>query len=696
MKRATFAVLALLLAALPLAAHAAGGQTGNLSGSVVDAQTKAPIAGATVAAVSPSGAYRSRSDARGFFSLLGIVVDTYTLSIEAQGYESLLQSGVTIIGDQTLGLGTVALQKRLRTIGRVRARSQSSAFQPSQTVDSVTISGSRVAQTTGKAASTDEQALILAAPGTSVTNTGNITIRGGLSTEVGYQFDGVDYTEPFFATSATNGKFNGLGALQVVEGAGDATQGNVGGGVINIIPKRGARPPFGFVDAEAWAPNFGHQFAFEYGFASAGGNVSDYIAYNGQRDVPYYGYRTTDTASFGNFYGISYEANDDLVNNFIYKFGRNQNQSLQILYQNRNLQEWGNAGGLAGQQFYQFDPASYTQATEAPGQAAPFGFVYPNGRVFGPLGYAFGPASNFQRLIGIAPYTPVTDMAPSAPELEYFNPTRFLKFEYTRNLNTSTYLALRTYNWNALQGGFNNLYQGSALPNWQQSGGSRSGFSGELTKQFSEKHTVTLAGKFENQHPLWDDFDPYSLPEDLVYNSVGSLGGGTGIGEPTFLRLHGPAQRRVSAHRQGAERGRLLPREVLRRQHSAHSGRRHQLPRIGFPSIRKVAVRDQWSPSARLKFDLGLRLDGANYKLGPNPLYNNLSDPYECSTRPTSRAIRCARASPSRAPPSRTKWGRMTHCASAMGAPSFSPMHRPSERRRRSSTTSRSSTPAAR
>jgi len=616
MRRAIAALLLLVLWTAPRAALAAGGQTGNVSGTVVDAQTKAPIAGAVVSLASPSGTYHAKTNARGFFTILGLSIDTYTISIDASGYDVVVQQGFPVIGDQTNGLGTIALTKSLKTIGRVKARSQSSAFQPTQTVDSVTISGARVQQTTGKAASTDEQALILAAPGTSVTSSGAITIRGGLATEVGYQFDGVDYTEPFSATSATNGKFNGLGSLQVVEGAGDATQGNVGGGVINLIPKRGTNPPFGFVDAESWGPNFGHQFAFEYGFASKSGRVSDYIAYNGQRDVPYYGYHTSDTASYGNFYGISYEANDDFVNNFVLRFGHDNNQSLQILYQNRNLQQWGNAGGIGGQQYYLFDPASYSQATEAPGIAAPLGSAF------------YGGLPTFQQLIGLAPYTPAVHVPPSGPELEYFNPTRFLKFEYDRTLSASTFLALRAYNWNTLQGGQNNLIAGSALPNWQQAGGSRSGLSGELTKQFSEKHTVTLAGKFENQHPIWDDYDPYSVAEDLVYDGSPSLGGGPNSGVAAwqdFINAPGGICPLTNAAPGpgGCYLAKYFPNGIPRIPVDGINYHESDFQVFGF------ALRDQWSPSPRLKFDLGVREDGANYKLGRNPLYANLDNPYD-------------------------------------------------------------------
>ncbi len=343
---AALAVCALACVLCERGALAAGGQTGNVSGVVVDAASHAPLANASVSLAAPSGSYHARTNGHGFFTILGVAIDTYTVSVALGGYESAVQNGVTIVGDQTVELGTIALQRQLKTIGSVRARSQSSAFQPSQTVDSITVSGARVVQTTGKAASTDEQSLVLAVPGTSLTNGGpgasdSITIRGGLATEVGYQFDGVDYTEPFFATSATNGKFNGLGSLQVVEGAGDATQGNVGGGVINVIPKRGTNPPFGMLDLEVWGPNFGHQAALEYGFASQSGRFSEYVAYNGQRDVPYIGWHTSDSAQYGNFYGISYEANDDFISNTVYKFGRNNDQTFQVLYQNRNLQAVG-------------------------------------------------------------------------------------------------------------------------------------------------------------------------------------------------------------------------------------------------------------------------------------------------------------------------------------------------------------------
>ncbi len=288
-------------------AFALGGETGNLRGHVVDTTTNAAVAGAVVEAVSPSGTYRTKTDAKGNFSILGMPVDTYPVSVQMPGFEPLADSGVTIIGDQDLGLGTLRLSKQLQTIGRVTSRSVASAFQPNQTVDSVTISGARIQQTIGRAGNTDEKALLLAAPGVTLTDNGNVSIRGGLSTEVGYQLDGIPYTDPFNSSPASTAGsvfeaaftpsnvgnpllFSGLGSAQVVEGAGDATQGNVGGGVVNLVPKRGTYPGFGSIDTAIGSPNFDHQLAIEYGFASANGRFSDYFSYSGERGVPYSGY----------------------------------------------------------------------------------------------------------------------------------------------------------------------------------------------------------------------------------------------------------------------------------------------------------------------------------------------------------------------------------------------------------------------
>jgi hypothetical protein len=521
------AIMISLLAPLStVPAYAAGGQTGGIQGTVIDAASKVAISGAKVNIAAPTGNYSTTTGSNGFFSFLGVTVDTYTLSIQYAGYDTIQQSGITVTGDQTLSLGNVPIAKTLRTIVRTTSRALNGAFQPTQTIDSYTISGARLTETTGKSATTNENNLLLAVPGVTLTNAGSPTIRGGAAHEVGYQYDGVTFTEPFLANNgggeATgSGLFNGIGNVQVVEGAGDATQGNVGSGVINLVPKRGSYPSFGYVDAEMGGPNYFHQFAFEYGFASRNDTFSDYIAYNGQRYDPYHGYFDQNAAEFGNYFGTQYRANDQFVNNFVFKFGKNHNQSLQALYSNLSSVSYGNYGGLTGL----YSPSNPNGLAYYPYDVNPVLGGGPDvpGSSQSLLAIVAGyTPSEYAQLIALSPNTPGANLAPTSPQIVDSLQTRFLKFEYDNNISPTTYLALRYYNWEQLDyndasysngpaaGYVNGLgtVGGVALPSWQQVGGPTVGTSLDLTQQFGSKLTVTANGQYNIVEPTWNSEQP--------------------------------------------------------------------------------------------------------------------------------------------------------------------------------------------
>jgi hypothetical protein len=593
-------------------AFAAGGQTGNVSGTIVDQATGSPVANAEIAIVAPSGTYKTTTDSRGFFNVLGLNVDTYTISVEAKGYEAVSRAGVTVIGDQNLSLGTIKISKTIRTIGQVSARSISSAFQPNQTVDSVTVSGDRVLQTTGKAASTDELALVQAVPGVTLDSSNDIIIRGSLSTEVGYQLDGVNYTEPFFSHNSSNNTFNGLGSLQVVEGAGDATQGNVGGGVINIIPQRGTYPGTGLFDAEIGGPNYNHQLSLSYGFATANGRFSNFFSYTGSRAVPYYGYANSNAAALGSYYGTSNISNDDILDNFVFKFGHNNNQSLQVLYQNRDTQYYGDRGGIEGQTFYPYDPASY---------GANNGYGY----LVNQLGASAGLAA-YQSLVGINPYTPTAGPQVaniSAPEQIENDPTSFLKFEYTNAFDSSNFLDVKVYNTFQFVNTASNTsaYAGNTLPTVSDTGGQRTGLKADFIHQFGSKNTTTLDFSYENQHPIWDGYDS-PVTEVTLASELPGVNGSESLLDDFLTPVNG-----VCPVANGCALDKYFP---------------NGTPRIPIPGINYhgsdflnygAAIRDQYSPTDKLKIDAGLRLDTEAYKIAPNPVnaglpfyYSNPSD----------------------------------------------------------------------
>ena len=495
-------------------AFAAGGQTGILSGTVTD-PNKQPIAGATVSAAAPTGTYNTTTSAAGTFTIVGVNVDTYTVSVTAPGYDTYVLHGATVTGDQVLALPLV-LSKSAAVIGRVGARSASGAFQPSQTVDSYTITGARIAQTTGSPANGNLNDVILSAPGVSLSDNGQPTIRGGMQREVGFQLDGVTFTEPFLGQNGSAGLFNGLNSVQVVEGGGDASQGGLSAGVINVIPKRGTYPATGSITAQVGGPNFNNFLGGEYGFATADGRFSNYVSMTYNRFDPYNGFHNQDAATYQNYFAESQRLNNQFLDNFVFKFGKDNNQSLQVLYENISVIQYGNYGGVPSGTFpgnpyalpyYNFD----TLTQPGPGD---FGAGVPG--ITG--GCSMG-------CVQPLPYAPTSNVQTTTPEIAQTVNTRFLKFEYDNTISASTFLALRYYNWERLQNeqreySLGPVQQGVAF--YQTVGGPTVGMSFDLQHAFGDKLTVTLNGQYNISHPIWDGIEP-------LFTLFGPLPGDFGV-----------------------------------------------------------------------------------------------------------------------------------------------------------------------
>jgi hypothetical protein len=597
---------------------AVGGIVGNLQGTIVDATSQAPIANVAINAVAPSGRYAAKTDSKGFFQINGMTVDTYTVTVQAPSYEPVILNGVTVQGDQTINLNTVSITKNLKTIGRVASRSQSNVFQPGQSVDAVTISGARATTALGKVASTDENALALSAPGVQLTNRGTLTIRGGLSNEVGYQFDGVNFQEPYLTNDAARGGFTGLGSLQVIAGAGDPSQGNVGSGILNFTVKRGARPAFGYVDLEAGAPNFAHQGSFEYGFATPDGRFSNYSTYVGQRVYPTLIFKGADAPSYNLYNAASFVKTDDIINNSVYRFGKDSNQSIQFLYRNRYTETSGNYGGLD------------TRTTALFSSRTLGGFT---GGIPKDIGAIPGfDANNFIRnTVYFGPHAPLSATV-NGPEIATFEPLRFTKLEYTNNLNASTYLSLRTYNYESLQGG-SNYTTDPVNPNWSQSGGKRAGISGDITKTINDKHTVTIGGLIENSHPVREGDVPATAVQNL-FAGAGNGGFAGGSGAISFYDFLTPAN--ATAPISAGNPCPIVNACYLYNALGANG--KTVIPSFGvsytdtdYQAISGY-IRDQFNATKKLKLDLGVRIDHENFKQGKSPYNADLANPTDVDT----------------------------------------------------------------
>ena len=591
--------------------------TGGISGTVTGAQGGQGLAGVKVAAVSPSSRYGTVTDGKGFFSMLGMDTDTYTLSFELAGYQPQSITGVNVFADQNVNVSP-QLTKSLITIGRVVARSVGGAFQPSQTSDTYTVTSSQIANQLGKSDSVSETNLIFTLPGSTRDSSGYPVIRGGRENEEGFQYEGIPYTDAFTSQFINSLALNpGVFSLQLTPGAGDASIQSQGTGTLNLISKRGTRPAFGSLDFEALTSPMAHQFATEYGFASPDGRFSNYVAFQGNTTNAMYQAHNADSTRIGTFFSQQYQTSRDLTDNFFYKFGRDLNQSVQVFYQNQSVSFFSNNGGLG----------PYTIGSAAAGYGPAPGLCY---NTCDPIGLATdrfytGMTNNqIQRLAMfypgqpnapcpavVIPGTPLTN-GPLAGTtsitqacstlnhpIQQFQPNDTFKIQYSNNLDASTFVTAKFFHTNSVST-FDLLNNGTNyFDEWALQGGQDIGVALDLTKQLNSKNLLKVGANYYFLHPI-DNFTSgmFGL---LAATGFGNTGAGFDFLPP----------------------GEVIPGYGFASTgyvYNAFGGNPPPVPEtMQNPTMNRqdwgVYLNDTFSPTDRFKIDLGVRVDGSHFAL---------------------------------------------------------------------------------
>jgi hypothetical protein len=86
----------------------AAGGAGIVSGLVVDANNR-PVSGADVVFVAPTGRYRTHTNHKGRFMIVGMFADTYTLIVRENGIVEINQPEIYVAVGEITNLGPIAL-----------------------------------------------------------------------------------------------------------------------------------------------------------------------------------------------------------------------------------------------------------------------------------------------------------------------------------------------------------------------------------------------------------------------------------------------------------------------------------------------------------------------------------------------------------------------------------------------------------
>jgi len=636
---------------------AAAASTGQITGYVTDARTKAPLAGVTIAANSPSARYSAKTDANGHFAIVGVDLETYTLSAQSPGYDPYSLTGATVTADEAYRFD-VQLSRPLRTITRTvtRGRPTTSAFQPDQTVDRYTVNAQGIEQLLGKTFNTNGKELLAELPSVTIDRNGTALIRGGFSFQGGFQFEGIDYTEPNknltnrFENVGSSYLLNGVGSVEIIPGGGDATHGNTGTGLIAVTAKRGTYPGFGTLDFEGGLVGGALQQGFEYGFATPNQRFSNYLSYTSENSRYQYGPYGTDPTSIiadpttqdpnlntlftsaerriytTAFFNKSRQSSRDFLNNLVFKFGKNANQTLQFFIQSQNIHQDLNYGGYGlltavPQKFF-----FYNNLLADPNQNANFDSL---SALFPQTGAAAFTQRFFTPVFGATPGQPLT-----APET-IDSPFSAYKLEYDNNIAATTSLGVRFYRTdNAAtqvlpsQG----LYTSAA-------GGIRRGFTADVTRIIGTHHTVQVGGKYEFSTPFGErtNYIDYTGVYGGQYTSIGTKGFNLGPFTHDILADFVQPQQAILDSGGGVVSGNplclgygppnkaTLPQEHCGYLNKYFKGGAPPLPgETEVPTAKQQSyalyAQDTYAPSSKIRALIGMRLDGYNFLIPEDPL----------------------------------------------------------------------------
>ncbi|MGA2760114.1 MAG: TonB-dependent receptor [Candidatus Cybelea sp.] len=224
--------------------------TGAILGTVTTTNL-APIANARILALAPSGRYTGTTDAGGRFTILGVAPDTYTVSVEAPGFEPANATVVVLPGEHARL--AVALLAKLKEIAKVETKG--AAFAVGSTSDVFTVQGQAAQAGTPQASSSglanysrdSIQGAISNVPGIQQDSFANVIVRGGKVQDTVYDYDSVPVPQGLIAEPGGNIVGAQLGTAGVgsetvtLGGYTDVSQ-NALGGVVNEVPLTGTYP----------------------------------------------------------------------------------------------------------------------------------------------------------------------------------------------------------------------------------------------------------------------------------------------------------------------------------------------------------------------------------------------------------------------------------------------------------------------
>jgi len=207
------------------------GQTsGKLSGKVTDADGN-PLAGANVIIEGTSHGAASNQD--GAFVILDVPVGTYTVRCDYIGYSALKVSNIAVSSGltslQNFGLEKSAIEGQVVEVRAEKPIINKNSTNTTRIIDTETIENLPLRGV---------ESIVALQTGT-VSDDGNIYVRGSRAGDVAYYVDGVYMNNAYTLDNTSTVSNSAMQEVQFQSGGFSAEYGNINGGIVNTSTKVG-------------------------------------------------------------------------------------------------------------------------------------------------------------------------------------------------------------------------------------------------------------------------------------------------------------------------------------------------------------------------------------------------------------------------------------------------------------------------
>lgn len=240
-RNCTYRAVLFLAATLFLCASAgAQNRIGTVQGTIKD-PNGALVSGANVIIKQPVTGYQqsAQTDAQGAFKLVNVPFNTYTVRVEAAGFQPVeqaidLESTVPVNLDLALTVG--------ETSASVTVEAATALLETDRTSSDTDISQTLIERQAGAAPSRGIESIVASTPGFVTDDNGRLHPRGSES-GVQYVVDGVPVTDNLSAIFSTSLDARTLRTVEVLTGGIPAEFGDKLAGVINVNTRSGLEGP---------------------------------------------------------------------------------------------------------------------------------------------------------------------------------------------------------------------------------------------------------------------------------------------------------------------------------------------------------------------------------------------------------------------------------------------------------------------